>query len=193
MDILAQGHYGTGTFRHRDISAHGYFGYLQSNIDISAPVLLCRNVPVPKCSCVKNSSGRKVPMSKCSCVEMSICRNVCSAEWYTCRNVPIMKHPCRNDSCQNVPCRNGLQGFWRIFDIRNHCATLLTQAQARPVPCYIALACTLHSRPAVRRNNTWPCHAMEYVALTPTPLKGCVDLYEKVPVSKNVFIPFYHK
>jgi hypothetical protein len=83
--------------------------------------------------------------------------------------------------------------FWRIFDIWNQCATLLTQAQARPVPCYIALACTLHSSPAVRRNNTWPCHAMEYVALTPTLLKGCVDLYEEVPVSKKVFYPFYHK
>ena len=117
-EFSAPEHFGTGIFWHLNISAHGYFGTLQSNMDFSAQTFwhlcycakmsMCRNVPVPKCSCAENSSCRKVPMSKCSRVEMSICRNVCSTEWCTCRNVPVMKHPCQNDSCRNDPCRNGL-------------------------------------------------------------------------------------
>ena len=105
-EFSAPEHFGTGIFRHLNISAHGYFGTLQSNMDVSAQTFrhlcycaemsMCRNVPVPKCSCAENSSCRKVPMSKCSRVEMSICWNVCSAEWCTCRNVPVIKHPCRN-------------------------------------------------------------------------------------------------
>ena len=43
-----------------------------------------------------------------------VCRNVRSAERCTCRNVPVMKNPCRNDSCRNVPCRKGLQAFIRL-------------------------------------------------------------------------------
>ena len=122
-EFSAPEHFGTGIFRHLNISAHGYFGTLQSNMDVSAQTFrhlcycaemsMCRNVPVPKCSCAENSSCRKVTMSKCSRVEMSICRNVCSAEWCTCRNVPVMKHPCRNVPCRNVPCRNGLKALAR--------------------------------------------------------------------------------
>ena len=95
-EFLAQGIFGTGTFRHLNISAHGYFGTLQSNMDVSAQTLrhLCycaemsmfQNIPVPKCSCAKNSSCRKDPMRKsphvkCSFAKMFICRNVCSAKW----------------------------------------------------------------------------------------------------------------
>ena len=79
-----------------------------------AEMSLCQNVPVPNLPHAEKSSCRKVPMSKCSHVEMSICRNVCSAKWCTCRNVPVMKHPCGNDSCQNVPCRNGLSALVQL-------------------------------------------------------------------------------
>ena len=122
-EFSAPEHFGTGIFRHLNISAPGYFGTLQSNIDILAQTFrhlcycakmsMCQIDPVPKCSWAKNSSCQKsscqkVPMSKCSRVEMSICWNVCSAEWRTWNNVSVMKHACRNDSCRNVLCRNGL-------------------------------------------------------------------------------------
>ena len=117
-DFSARGRFGTGTFWHGDISAHGHFGTvaqvpkcLCQNVHIAlqgAKISLCRNVQVPKIPHAENSPCRKFPMSKCSGVEMSICRNVRSAEWCMCRNVPVMKNPRRNDSCRNVPYRNGL-------------------------------------------------------------------------------------
>ncbi len=39
-------------------------------------------------------------------VETSICRNIRSAKQCTCQNVPVMKHPCRNDFCRNLRFRN---------------------------------------------------------------------------------------
>ena len=77
--VSTRGHFGTGNFRHEEFSApwkfrhgifwhlnistHGYFGTLQSNMDVLAQTFrhlcyftkmsMCQNVPVPKCSCVK--------------------------------------------------------------------------------------------------------------------------------------------
>ena len=74
-----------------------------------AEISLCQNVLVPKIPCAENSPCQKGPMPKLSCVETSICQNICSAEWCTCQNVPLMKHPRRNDFCWIVLCWNGLQ------------------------------------------------------------------------------------
>ena len=58
-EFSSRGIFGTWTFRHRDISAPEHFGtwifwhlakqYGRFGTDILAPVLLHRNVPVPKC------------------------------------------------------------------------------------------------------------------------------------------------
>ena len=82
-----------------------------------AEEIQCRKVPVPKsprvemCTCRNVMEGprcRNSSVPKCSGVEISICRNVCSTERCMCRNVPVMKH-----SCRNVPCRKGLQALCR--------------------------------------------------------------------------------
>ena len=93
------------TFSARDISAPDHFGiWIFWHLCYCAEMSMCGNVAVPQCSCAENSSCQKVPMSKCSRVERSICQNVSSAEWCTSRNVSMMKHLCRNDSCRNVLC-----------------------------------------------------------------------------------------
>ena len=117
-DFSARGRFGTGTFWHGDISAHGHFGTvaqvpkcLCQNVHIAlqgAKISISQNIPVLKCSGVEKSLSRKFPMLKHSNVEKSICQNVRSAERSKCRNVPLMKHPCRDGSYQNVSCRNGL-------------------------------------------------------------------------------------
>jgi hypothetical protein len=107
-DILAQKRFSKGKFRHLNISAYGYFGTLQSNIDIlaqtfchlcyCAEISMCQNVPVLKCSYAKNSSCLKVLLpksphmarSKHSNVEMSICQNVCSAKQW----LHVLKFSC---------------------------------------------------------------------------------------------------
>ena len=119
--FAARGIFGIGTFRHSSTSPemsvpkHPYCFARCQNIHVpkcsGAEISLCRNVQVPKIPCAENSPCRKFPMPKRSGVEMSICRNVRSAERCMCRNVPVMKHPCRNDCCRNDPCRNGLQGI----------------------------------------------------------------------------------
>ena len=148
-EVMAVGHFNTGTFRHGDFSAReifstrnfhrrghfgtGYFGTWKfGHMDILAPCKAiwtfwhrhfgtcatvpkcpcaemspCQTVPVQNIPLAKNSSCQKVPMSKRYRVETSICRKVRSAERCTCRNVPMMKHPCQNDSCRNLRCRNG--------------------------------------------------------------------------------------
>ena len=70
-EFSAQGIFGTMDISARDISAPEHFStwifwllakqYGCFGIDILAPVLLsmCRNVPMPKCSCAKNSLCRK--------------------------------------------------------------------------------------------------------------------------------------
>ena len=79
------------TFRHRDISAPEHFstwifGTLKRDMDILAQTFrhlwycaempMCQNVPVPKCSCAKNSSCRKFLVQKSPHVEMFLCWNV---------------------------------------------------------------------------------------------------------------------
>ena len=75
-----------GIFWHLNILAHGYFGTLQSSMDIysqtfrhlcyCAEMSMCQNVPMPKCSCAENSSCWKVFMPKSPHVEMFPCWNV---------------------------------------------------------------------------------------------------------------------
>ena len=86
-DILAQGIFVTmdrhGIFWHLNILTHGYFGTLKSNMDVLeqtfrhlcyfAEMSMCRNAPVPKCSCAENSSFRKVLVPKSPQVEMFLC------------------------------------------------------------------------------------------------------------------------
>ena len=102
------GRFNTRTFRHEDILAQGIFATMDiSALDILAPVLLCRNVPVskhslPKNPCVKKSMYRNIHGDK-----MSMCRNTYRAETCMCGNVPVMKYLCRNVSGQNVSCQNG--------------------------------------------------------------------------------------
>ena len=90
-NVSTLGLFGAGNFRHKEvlapwtfwqqkISAFGYFGTLQSNMDILAQTFrhlcycaemsMCRNVPMPKCSCAKKSSCRKVLVPKSPHVEM---------------------------------------------------------------------------------------------------------------------------
>ena len=92
-----------------------------------AKMSMCRNVPMLKCSVPKiplaeNSSCQKLSMSKRFRVETSICRNVRSAERCSCQNVPVMKHLSRNDSYQNLRCRNGGKPryLWPPFTLRYH-------------------------------------------------------------------------
>ena len=107
-NISKWGIFGTGNFLH-DGHFSRHFGTCATVPKCQcAKMFLCQNAPVPKNPLAEKSLCQKVPILKCSHVEMSICRNVCSPEWWTCQNVPVIKHPCRNDSCRNVPCRNGL-------------------------------------------------------------------------------------
>ena len=143
LDFLGRGIYGTRIFRHRNISARGDFGmwkfwHSSTCAEMSVPkhsyyFARCRNIHVPKYAgakisraemsmvlnipCAENSPCWKFPMSKRSRVETSICWNVRMAEWCSCRNVPVMKHPCRKASCQNLSCRNG--GKLETINIRN--------------------------------------------------------------------------
>ena len=99
MDVLTQGHFGMGTFwnkeflapwtfwhgifRHLNILAHGYFGTLQSNIDISAQT--CWHLSY--------------------CAKMSMWRNVHGAEKSLCPKVPVLKSPCTETSTETkCPC-----------------------------------------------------------------------------------------
>ena len=81
-EFLAPEHFGTGIFRHLNIPAHGYFGTLQSNMDVSAPVLLCRNVHVPKCPGAEIFLCRKFLVPKSPRAKKS-----------PCQNVPVLKYP----------------------------------------------------------------------------------------------------
>ena len=127
-EILARWIFGTMNFQHRNISAaHGYFGTLQSNMDVSAQTFwhlcycakmsMCQNVPMPRHSCAKNSLNQKIPMSKCSHVKRSICQNVSSAEWCTylkmfpwwniCAEMTLAKSKC--SKCSVLKCWVGLK------------------------------------------------------------------------------------
>ena len=78
-EFSAWGIFGTWTFRHRDISAPEHFGtwifwhlakqYGRFGTDISAPVLLCRNVHVPKCPRAEMFLCRKFLVSKNLCIQ----------------------------------------------------------------------------------------------------------------------------
>jgi hypothetical protein len=88
-DILARGHYNTGTFRHKNISAHGHFdtGKLQhhakqyvcfgKDILVSVPKRpFCRNIHVLKFACTEVSPCQKIQLPKCPCAEKFMCRIV---------------------------------------------------------------------------------------------------------------------
>ena len=73
---------GKWTFQYGTVSTWGFgtwiFWYLtkqyvRSDTDILAPVLLCQNVPVLKCSCAENSSCQKFLVSKSPHVEVFRC------------------------------------------------------------------------------------------------------------------------
>ena len=88
---------GTRNFRHLHISAHGYFGTLQSNMDISAQTFrhlcycaemsMCRNVPVPKSPRAEKSPCRNVPVLKCPSAGMSAALNGACAEMFPWWNI----------------------------------------------------------------------------------------------------------
>ena len=120
MNVSTQGHYGTGSFRHMDILVLWAFWHLIRNICAEMSILLCKvpkfryaetsiccNIPmpsvemskVPKYPCTemlpcRNVLVPKFPVPKSPLAKMSLCRNVCGAKSYTCRNVTLMKCPC---------------------------------------------------------------------------------------------------
>ena len=96
-EFSAQEHFGTRIFWHKDISTHVYFG-----TDILAQV---------PCPCVKMSLHQKFSMSNHARAETFMYRNGRSNKWCTCRNVPVMKHPCPNDPYQNVLYQNGVDNI----------------------------------------------------------------------------------
>ena len=92
VDVPADGHFNTGTFQRGDISAPEHFGtwifghlskqYGRFGTDISAPMLLCRNVHVPKCPRAEMFLCRKFLVPKSP-----------HAKKFPCRNVPVLKCP----------------------------------------------------------------------------------------------------
>ena len=93
------GHFNARTFWHGDILAQGIFidivHWITSSVhggfgaDVSAHVLLCWNVHVPKClhaktSIAKKSLCRKGPVPKSPCTEKSLYRNVQRDEMSMC-------------------------------------------------------------------------------------------------------------
>ena len=86
-----------GIFRHLNILAHGYFGTLQSNMDVlpqtfwhlcyCAEMSMCRNVPVSKFSCAENFLCRKFLVLKSPHVEMSATPNGALAEMFPWWNI----------------------------------------------------------------------------------------------------------
>ena len=120
------------SFQHRNFLAWGrFFGiekfrhhtkqYWCLSTDILAPMLLCRNLHVPKCPCAETSMVRKNPFAekspcwkvlvytktstemKCPCAEKPTGPKRAHAE----PNVLVMKCLCRNVSGRNVRCQNG--------------------------------------------------------------------------------------
>ena len=98
-----------GILRHLNISTQAFWhlGYCD---EISE----CRNVPMPICPWCQKILVPKSPLAKKPLYwnlvhrdKMSMCRNIYRAETYMCRNIPVMKCLCRNDSGRNVRCRNG--------------------------------------------------------------------------------------
>ena len=110
-DILADGRFNTGLFWHRNFSAQGIFGtgtfwyefvLAHGQMKFSgAQIYRAKMSMVLKIPHAKKPPCQKVPILKRSCVETSICQNVRSTEQCLCRNVPVMKHPCRNLRCPN--------------------------------------------------------------------------------------------
>ena len=96
------------TFRHMDILAQ-------------APKCLpkrpccfarCQNIHVPKCSGAEISHAQMSLVPKIPRAKKSPCRNVhlrSALQTFPgrCQNVPGMKNPCKNVSCQNLRFRNG--------------------------------------------------------------------------------------
>ena len=85
MEHFGKSYFGTRIFWHL-AKQYESFG-----TGISAPVLLCRNVHLLKCPCAKIFLCQKFLVQKSPHVETSICRNISSTEWCTCRNIPEMK------------------------------------------------------------------------------------------------------
>ena len=101
-----------GIFQHLNISAHGYFSTLQSNMDVLAQTFrhLCHcaeTFMVPKNLVPKSPRAEKSLYPNFHRGEMSMCQNNYRTKTCTCRNVLVMKCLCRNVSGQNVRCRNG--------------------------------------------------------------------------------------
>ena len=112
-EFSARGIFGTWTFRHRDISAPEHFGtwifwhlakqYGRFGTDISAPVLLCRNVHVPKCPRAEMFLCRKFLVPKSPRAEKS-----------PCRNVPVLKCPSAGTSAAPNGARAEMFPWWNI-------------------------------------------------------------------------------
>ena len=110
MDFLAWGHFGARNFRYHGCFSmghfgtwtfwdmHGYFGTLQSNMDILAQtfwhlcyyarMLMCRNVPVPK-----RPWCQKILVPKCPRAKKSSYQNVHLPKHLQGRNVHAPKCP----------------------------------------------------------------------------------------------------
>ena len=97
----ARGLFDTRIFQH-----HGYFSTAAQvpNVCAEMSILLCK---VPKYPRAENSLCQNIPMPKKSLCqnihgdEMSMCWYVHQAESCTCRNIPVMKCPCRNVRFRN--------------------------------------------------------------------------------------------
>ena len=98
------GCFGTGTLRHWDISAQGYFGtWTFWHMYILAP-----------CKAKQTFQHRHFGMGA------PVLKRPQSQKMSICRNVPLMKYPFQNISCQNVSYRNKLTSDWHpLFQIPN--------------------------------------------------------------------------
>ena len=113
MDISTLERFGMGNFRHGEFSAPEHFGtwifwhlakqYGRFGTDISAPVLLCRNVHVPKCPRAEMFLCQKFLGPKSPCAEKS-----------PCRNVPVLKCPSAGTSAAPNGARAEMFPWWNI-------------------------------------------------------------------------------